>query len=79
MGVLLFIYSVLLCVYAGCGSWLRFDIAGPGNISQQFGIQRSAVWHFSTDCRPAVRGVAEPCYLLPDLELRINQTNATNA
>lgn len=43
----------------------RPEITVPGDISQYSGIQRLTVWYFSTDCWPAVSGVARPCYLLP--------------
>lgn len=69
-GLLSFIYSAVVCI----GGWgVCTEITVPGNISQWSGIQSSAVWHFSTDCWPAVSGVAHPYYLLPGSELNINQ------
>lgn len=64
------LFTVLCGVYGG-----RAEITVPGNISQQPGIQSCAVWHLSTDCWPAVSGVAHPRYLLPGSERSINQTS----
>lgn len=76
-GLLSFIYCAVVCIGGsggGGGGW-RTEITVPGNISQWSGIQSSAVWHFSTDCWPAVSGVAHLYYLLPGPELNINQTS----
>lgn len=70
-GPLSFIYCAVVCM-VGSG---RTEITVPGNISHWPGIQSLVVWHFSTDCWPAVSGVERPYYLLPGLELNINQTS----
>lgn len=69
------LFTVLWDVYRGSQGGRCTEITVPGNISQWSGIQSSAVWHFSTDCWPAVSGVARPHYLLPGLKININQAS----
>lgn len=69
------LFTVLWDVYRGSWGGRCTEITVPGNISQWSGIQSSAVWHFSTDCWPAVSGVARPHYLLPGSKININHAS----
>lgn len=74
-GLLSFIYCAVVCIGGWGGGGTHTEITVPSHISQWSGIQSLAVWHFSTDCWPALSGVAHPYYLLPGSELNINQTS----